>query len=112
MFRLTEQMKALIAKAKANGGTTTCDPRAMYAVGHKCAGTTQPVIIDRGGVPIPIKISRPVQTSPVERRQTIETPTEIIEATTDNNGAVKKVEVQNKWLVPAALAAAFFILGG
>ncbi len=113
-FTLTPQMRALIAKAKASGGTATCDPRAMYPVGHKCSASTQP--IDKGGKQIPtyIKLSRPVQVSPVERIQTITTPTETVVATTTNNGAVKKIEVKpvNKLLIPAAIAAAFFLLGG
>lgn len=164
----------MILRAKREGGTTTCDPRAMYPMGHRCAATTQPITpkvkpylgwptapkptppwipTKSTGVTIDPWIQKaidwykekmpdfepsaldlqrradmlrraPVPDKAVIVKQT-RTPTRdvVTEAKADNgdtvvtttaaNGAVKKVEVQeNKWLIPAAIAAAFFILGG
>lgn len=126
-FTLTEQMKEMIARAKAaQTGTATCDPRAMYPAGHVCAGTTQPIkstplIYDPSKIirRIPGKLQPPdaelTKSSPLPNGgviATIETPTDTVTAVTDANGAVKKVAVQQKWLVPAALAAAAFLLFG
>lgn len=128
-FVLTPQMKAMILRAKEQGGSAGCDPRAMYPMGHKCAATTSPVtgkiqppwitrtpiLIDRGGVPIPpdAKITKSVPLTNGQAVTDIETKDgDSVTAVTDPAGNVQSVEVKNKWLVPAALAAAFFILGG
>ena len=121
-FVLSPQIKQLIMRAKANGGETTCDPRAFYPAGHKCAGTTSPV---KAPVIPYIKLAPPIRAVP-DAEITKSVPltnggavTEIetkdgdaVEVVTDANGGVKKVEVKNKWLIPAAIAAAFFLLGG
>lgn len=123
LFRLTEQMKEMIARAKEQGGTAGCDPRAMYPVGHACAGTTSPVTpyiklsppIDTGGRPVPPD-AKIVKSIPLQNGQAvidIETKNgDSVTAVTDKNGDVQSVEVKNKWLIPAAIAAAFFLLGG
>lgn len=122
-FTLSPQMKALILRAKEQGGTTTCDPRAMYPVGHKCAATTQP-IKSTGLQYIKLAQGDPVaDQAQIVRRTTLptrETVTEIktangetVKATTAPNGGVAKVEVKEmKWLMPAAIAAAAFVLLG
>lgn len=127
MFRLTEQMREMIARAKAQGGSAGCDPRAMYPVGHACAGTTSPVtrpptyiklappIIDAGGRPVPpdAKITKSIPLQNGQAVVDIETKNgDSVTAVTDKNGDVQSVEVKNKWLIPAAIAAAFFLLGG
>lgn len=126
-FVLTPQMREMIIRAKTQGGTATCDPRAMYPVGHVCAGSTQPIKapfpnyiklrppIDAGGVPVPpdAKITNSVPTSSGGAVTEIETPTETVVAKTDANGNVEKVAVKEKnVLIPLALAAAAFILLG
>lgn len=129
-YVLSPEMKKLIYRAKQNGGAVTCDPRAFYPVGHKCAGTTQPVTgkisppwikggilkgpIDSGGRPIPKDVTI-VKSVPLQNGGAVtEFDTgggETVTAVTDANGGVKKVEVKNKYLIPAAIAAAFFLLG-
>jgi len=110
---MSPQMRQMILKAKQGNGSVTCDPRAYYPVGHKCAATTNPVA---GGVPVKKPDARITRTLPLTTGGavvTVETKDgETVEATTDANGAVKKVEVKNKFLIPAAIAAAFFFLGG
>jgi len=160
-------MKEMILRAKREGGTTTCDPRAMYPMGHRCAATTQPITPKISPPWIPTKstgvtidpcykiasqayAAREASGTPVNQADVLayakqlraankcnpvadkavivkqtRTPTrdtvteakgdngDTVKITTAPNGAVKKVEVQeNKWLIPAAIAAAFFILGG
>lgn len=121
LFRLTEQMKEMIAKAKLQGGTLTCDPRAMYPAGHKCAATTQPVNFVKPYIKLQPTTQRPpdaiiTKSVPLQNGgavTTFDSGGESVTAVTDANGDVKKVEVKdNKMLYAAAAIAAFFLLGG
>lgn len=120
VFALSPQMKELIARAKANAdGTATCDPRAMYPLGHRCAPqkstglTIDPKYVKLQPAPDATIIRRSPPMINGDKVTEIKTATDTVSATTDANGAVKKVEVKEmKWLMPAALAAAAFILLG
>ena len=110
-FIISPEMRALIEKAKASGGTVQCDPRMMYPVGHECAARTNvrgaPIIADEA---ILLQTTKPRRNGGAVVE--LQTATDNVTATTDANGAVTKVEVRNKWLVPAALVGAFFLFGG
>jgi hypothetical protein len=137
-FVLTPQMREMILEAKARGGKAQCDPRAFYPAGHRCAATTRPVSPPvTTGTPqkskplifdprrLPIKLGPPVNATP-DAAITQSVPTadggavtqietadgDTVVTRTDANGGVRQVEVKNKWLMPAALAAAAFILFG
>ena len=110
-FIISPEMAAMIRKAKESGGTVQCDPRMMYAVGHECAArthTTRPPVTNGAWL-----IQQPKPTRDGGKVLEIETANgDTVEATTDANGALTKVDVKNKWLVPALLVGSFFLFGG
>lgn len=109
-------MKELIAKAKANGGAATCDPRAFYPVGHKCGGSTRPVVWPGLIDPNKAVIKDTQRIAPDKVVSTIETTNDNVTAVTDNGGRVESVEVAPKGLTPLQMGmlavGAFLLFGG
>jgi len=111
-FIISPELAAMIRRAKESGSVVQCDPRRMYPVGHECAARTTirgaPIIADKA-----ILTQMPKPTRDGGKVLDIEMANgDSVTATTDANGALTKVDVKNKWLVPALLVGSFFLFGG